>query len=187
MKKIITLALAAIMMLALVACGGGADDNAATGYNVDSATALLETVWANYPEDQKFPVMGGDYDNMVDGMPGAFDYTNAEYMDGLLGVPADAAAMVDDAASIIHGMMANNFTCGAFHVADAANIDGFVSAMEQSLSSRQWMCGQPEKIVIVSDGAGYVVAMFGLGEVLDGFAAQLTEMGGTVVVDKAVA
>lgn len=186
MKKCITLALAVMMMVSAAACGGSKNDGSA-GYDVTSATALLEAVWANYPEDQKFPVMGGDYDNMVDGAPGTFDYTNAEYLDSLLAVPADGAALVDDAASVIHAMMANHFTCGAFHVADAANVDTFVSLMQDSLANRQWLCGQPEKFVIIQDGGNYVVTLFGLAEVVDGFAAQLTEMGGSIVADEGIA
>ncbi len=184
MKKMISMVLVAVMMLALVACGGS-DTNDAKGFEAESATAILEAVWSSYPE--QFPVMGGDYDNLVDGAPGVFDYTNAEYLDGLLAVPADAAAMIDDAGSLMHGMMANNFTAGAFHLANASDTDSFVAAMKDSLANRQWLCGQPEKYVIVTDGAGYVVAMFGLGDVLDTIAAELVNMGGTVVVDEAVA
>lgn len=186
MKKMIAMMLALVLCFGLVACGGSDNGAAADGFAADSATAVLEAVWNSYPEEQKFPVMGGDYDNLVDGAPGAFDFSNAEYMESLLAVPADAAAMVDDAASLIHGMMANNFTCGAFHIADASNTDAFVSAVKESIANRQWLCGQPEKMVIVSDGS-YVVAMFGLGDVVTAFAEQLAEMGGTVMVDEAIA
>jgi len=184
MKKIITLALAAIMMLALVACGGGADDNAATGYNVDSATALLETVWASYGDNEKFAIMGGDYDTNVPDAPAKFSHENAEYMDSMLAIPADAAAMVDDAASIIHMMNANTFTAGAFHLSDAASEEAFVSAVKDSVMNRQWICGFPETLIIVSDGSGYVVSAFGNGDAIETFKTKLTDMGGTVAAEE---
>ena len=185
MKKMITLALAAIMMLALVACGGGNDDSAAKGgFEAESATALLETVWASYADDEKFAIMGGDYDNNVADAPAAFNFENAEYMDSMLAIPADAAAMVTDAASMIHMMNANTFTAGAFVLADAANEEAFAAAVKENVMNRQWMCGFPEKLVIISDGSGFVVTAFGHGDAVNPFTAKLTEMGGTVIAEE---
>lgn len=185
MKKMITPALAAIMLLALVACGGNSDNGSAKGgFEAESATALLETVWGSYAEDEKFAVVGGDYDNFVDNAPGKFAHDNAEYMDGMLAIPADATAMVDDAASLMHMMNANTFTAGAFHLTDAANVDAFAAAVKENVMNRQWMCGFPEKLVIISDGSGYVVTAFGHGDAINPFTAKLTEMGGTVIVEE---
>ena len=185
MKKMISLALAAIMLLALAACGGNGDNGSAKGgFEAESATALLETVWGSYADDEKFAIMGGDYDNNVSDAPGKFNHENAEYMDSLLAIPADAAAMVDDAASIIHMMNANTFTAGAFHLSDAANEEAFVVAVKESVMNRQWMCGFPEKLVIVTDGSGYVVSAYGNGEAVENFKSKLVEMGGEVVVEE---
>ena len=185
MKKMITLALAAIMLLTMVACGGSSDNGSAQGgMEVESATALLETVWNSYADDEKFAVVGGDYDNFVDNAPGKFAHDNAEYMDGMLAIPADATAMVDDAASLMHMMNANTFTAGAFHLTDAANEEAFAAAAKENIMNRQWMCGFPEKVVIVSCGNGYVVTMFGHGDAVNPFTAKLTELGGTVIVEE---
>ena len=185
MKKMITPALAAIMLLALVACGGNSDNGSAKGgFEAESATALLETVWGSYAEDEQFAVVGGDYDHFVDNAPGKFAHDNAEYMDGMLAIPADATAMVDDAASLMHMMNANTFTAGAFHLTDAANEEAFVAAVKENVMNRQWMCGFPEKLVIISDGSGYVVSAFGHGDAINPFTAKLTELGGTVIVEE---
>lgn len=182
MKKMITLALAALMLVGMVACGGG--EQMGTSFGVESATALLEQTWAKYADDEKFAIMGGDYDNNVADAPAKFNHENAEYMDSMLAIPADAAAMVDDAASMIHMMNANTFTAGAFHLADLSNEDAFVNAVKESIMNRQWICGFPEKMVIISDGSGYVVTAFGNGEAVDNFKAKLTDMGGTVSVEE---
>ena len=81
-------------------------------------------------------------------------------------------------------MNANTFTAGAFHLADAANEEAFVAAVKENIMNRHWMCGFPEKLVIVSDGNGYVVTMFGHGDAVNPFTAKLTEMGGTVVAEE---
>ena len=182
MKKMIAFVLAAGMLLTLTACGGAKDE--ATGIGAASAVELLETVWSSYAEDETFAIMGGDYDNNVADAPAAFDYTNAEYMDSMLAIPADASAMVDDAASMIHMMNANTFTAGAFHLTDAANEEAFAAAVKDSVMNRQWLCGFPEKLVIVSAGDGYVVTAFGNGELIDTFTAKLTDLGGAVIVEE---
>ena len=183
MKKMITLALAALMLVGMVACGGSGEEMG-TSFGVDSATTLLEQVWGSYADDEKFAIMGGDYDTNVADAPAKFNHENAEYMDSMLAIPADAAAMVDDAASMIHMMNANTFTAGAFHLADLNNEEAFVSAVKDSVMNRQWLCGFPEKLVIVSDGSGYVVTAFGNGEAIETFKTKLTEMGGTVVTEE---
>ena len=185
MKKMITLALAAMMLVGMVACGGAKND-VSNGFDTGSATTVLENAWAAYAENEKFPIMGGDYDNNVADAPAKFNHESAEYMEAMLVIPADATAMVDDAASMIHMMNANTFTAGAFHLADASNEEAFVEAVKERIMNNQWMCGFPEKLVIVSDGKGYVVSAFGNGEAIDTFKTKLTEMGGTVVVEESL-
>jgi len=185
MKKMFSLALAVLMLVAMVACGGADNGAAGSGFDADSATAVLENVWASYADDEKFAIMGGDYDNNVADAPAKFNHENAEYMDSMLAVPADAAAMVDDAASIIHMMNANTFTAGAFHL-EQSDEAAFVEAVKNSVMNRQWICGFPEKLVIVSDGSGYVVTAYGNGEAVDNFKTKLTEMGGAVVVEESL-
>ena len=186
MKKMMTLALAALMLVGMVACGGGTTDNVGTGFGADSATAVLETVWASYADDEKFAIMGGDYDSNVPDAPAKFNHENAEYMESMLVIPPEATAMVDDAASMIHMMNANTFTAGAFHLADLNNEEAFVSAVKERVMNNQWLCGFPEKLIIVSDGSGYVVTAFGNGEAIDSFKTKLTEMGGTVMAEESL-
>ena len=74
MKKVIALILALVMVMALAACGKE-ETPVETEPQVEvpgSALEILETVWALYGDDEKFPVMGGDMVNMVDGAPGAY-------------------------------------------------------------------------------------------------------------------
>ena len=183
MKKMISLAMAVLMLVAMVACGGG--EQTANSFGVVDSTELLQQVWGSYADDEKFAIMGGDYDNNVSDAPGKFNHENAEYMDSLLAIPADAAAMVDDAASIIHMMNANTFTAGAFRLADMNNTDAFVAAVKESVMNRQWMCGFPEKLVIVNVSDTCLIVMFGAGEIIDPLANNAVELlSGTVVVDQ---
>lgn len=170
MKKVLALVLALVMTFGLVACGG--NDN--TKVEVpENALVILETVWNSYAEEEKFFIMGGDAseENMKDGAPGKFNVAD-EGMTYTLLVPADQVANVTDAASMVHAMMLNNFTCGAFRVSGDAK--AFGDAMYTAISTNQWMCGMPEQLLIAVVGGEYVVAAFGLADLMSTFESKLT-------------
>ncbi len=176
MKKIIAMLLVLTMALGLVACGnnGGTETTAATAPQdqVASALEILETVWGAYGEDEKFFAMGGDMNNMVDNAPGKYSLED-EGMTATLLVPADQIANLDEAASLVHGMMLNNFTCGAYHVTGDA--EAFAKAMYEAISTNPWMCGMPEKLIVAIVGGEYVVALFGINDAVNPFETKLKE------------
>ena len=47
-------------------------------------------------------------------------------------------------------MNANTFTAGAFHVASSSDVDSVVSDLKDNIMNRQWMCGFPDKLVILT-------------------------------------
>ena len=173
MKKFISIILTMAMMLALFAgCGKAKPAETAPAADLPgSALEILETVWADYTDDEKFPTFGGDGLNMVDGAPGA--YTDMEGLESQLLVPADKQADVAEIASLFHGMMLNNFTCGVFHV--TGNAQTFADAMVESIQNNQWMCGMPETMNVSIIGGEYVLMAFGVGDAMNPFTAKLAE------------
>ena len=171
MKKILAFLLAAVMMLSFAACGNSepaeGENGGETEVSVGSALEIIEKVWAEVEEDKKFFAMGGDMENMVDGAPGTV--TNVDFMTSTLLVPADAEIL--EAASLVHGMNLNSFTCGAFKVADAA---AFAETMHEVIASNQWMCGFPDKMVIATFGSEYVLVSFGINDAINPFEEKLT-------------
>ena len=133
MKKIVSLALAMLLVLSLAACGS---KNSGAG-DVSDALTLLNTVWATYSEEEKFPVSGGDYDHPVDDAPGAFDISNADNMDDMLGFPGPSVANLVDAASLMHMMNANTFTCGAYHLSDDVSAADVASSLRDNIMNRR--------------------------------------------------
>ena len=108
MKKILALLLAAVMVLSLAACtdkgseGGATSPSGAQTNQPKSALEILEKVWSKYSTDEKFPATGGSEKHMEEDKPGKFDVSDAEALDFELGFPKDAAAEIDDAASLVH-------------------------------------------------------------------------------------
>ena len=185
MKKMFAMILALAMVLSMAACGTKtpaetnapetqAPETTAPAVEVPaSALEILEKVWALFGDDEKFPVMGGDYEAMIPDAPGAVNVATPDFLVGTLLVPETETANVTEAAALVHGMMLNNFICGVFRVSgDAA---AFADAMYAKISTNPWMCGMPEKMVIAVVGGEYVLAMFGVNDAVNPFETKLAE------------
>lgn len=134
---------------------------------------LLNTVWKSYSEDDKFPASGGDYseENAKDDAPGKFDVSDSAVLESTLAVPEDSADLLKKAASLTHMMNLNTFTAGAFQLKDSKNANKFAKAMKESIENRRWVCGFPDKFVIIKVN-GYVVSAFGAADLIDTFKSK---------------
>ena len=139
---------------------------------VDDALTILNAIWNTYSDEEKFPAAGGDSEHAVDGAPGSFDASNADSLSYLLTFPADDASLIDSAASLVHMMNLNTFTCGAFHVADANNVARLADDLRTTIQAKRWMCGFPDKLVIVTVGQS-VLSVYGNEELVNTFRDKL--------------
>ncbi len=193
MKKIATILTALALMLSFAACGktdkkpdstSDASQTENTTVTTEPTTdtsapetdaasdpkALLDAIWNNYKEDDKFPAAGGDYDeaNMVDGAPGNVGLADADSVEHLTGFPAASIGEIDAAASLFHMMNGNSFTCGAYRVKEGTDVDALAQSIRDAIQGRRWMCGFPDKIVIATVD-NYIVSVFGLEDLVDNF------------------
>ncbi len=186
MKKILALVLALVMVMSMAACTPNNND-ATTESTTESTNAVvaadalevLNTVWAAMPEEGQFPCGGGSGDNMSMEGPGVVDITDADYLANVLHVPAELHTQIVGAASMMHMMNSNTFTGAAYQV--TGDMATFTTALTEGIKNTQWMCGFPEKVLVVTVG-DYVVAVFGYGELVDIFQTQLTTAYETAVV-----
>lgn len=154
---------------------------------VDDALTILNAIWNTYSDEEKFPAAGGDSEHAVDGAPGSFDVSNADSLSYLLTFPADDASLIDSAASLVHMMNLNTFTCGAFHVADANNVARLADDLRTTIQAKRWMCGFPDKLVIVTVGQS-VFSVYGNEELVNTFRDKLLASypTATAVYDEAI-
>ena len=154
---------------------------------VDDALTILNAIWNTYSDEEKFPAAGGDSEHAVDGAPGSFDVSNADSLSYLLTFPADDASLIDSAASLVHMMNLNTFTCGAFHVADANNVTRLADDLRTTIQAKHWMCGFPDKLVIVTVGQS-VLSVYGNEELVNTFRDKLltSYSAATAVYDEAI-
>ena len=187
MKKLIALLMALTMVAMMAACSTGNNNEtpatdatetteAVNVPTVGSALEVLETIWNAYGDDEKFAVIGGNIENAVDGAPGNYDLAYAENLTYNLLVPAELIANIDDAASMIHMMNANNFTSGVVHLTEGPDVSAFNAAMHTAISTNPWICGFPEKMIVAVIDGSYVLISFGVNDAMNPFEAHLTEV-----------
>lgn len=173
MKKFLSILLACIFAFSLIGCTEKKAQNEEV--SIKDPLEILTTVWSSYSDDNKFQIMGGDYNNIKDNEPGKFDVSDKESLRSLLIVPDNAAGLIDDAASMIHAMNANTFTGAAFHLSDPKTVRTFSDSLKDAIRNNQWMCGFPEICLLVQIGDDYVVSAFGNAEMVNYFKTQLEE------------
>lgn len=175
MKKAVALLLALTLALGVTACGGQQKDDT----EGKSAQNILQDAWAAHAEDEKFAVIGGDYENMTENDAGTASIEDGEVLDSMFGFPADSVGLIDDAASLMHMMNQNTFTAAAYHVKDAADVEDLGDEIKEHILERQWMCGFPETLIVYKVGQNFVVSAFGNGELIDTFETHLSEAYGS--------
>lgn len=178
MKKILALVLALTMVAAMAACTPatnndttngtteatteattGTTENNAPVLGGDSALDLLTNIWTAFPEEGKFPVMGGDEANINWEGPGKVVLPGAEG-NALwnLNIPEDQLSNIAEAATLVHAMNTNTFASCALKLVDGADEAAVAKAIADGILGTHWMCGFPEKMVVVSANGCLIVA-----------------------------
>lgn len=183
-KKILFALLTAAMTISLAACGGSQkpEEDKEAQVTVESAEVLLNNVWDQFAEDEKFAVVGGDAANSVENAAGKVDISDTETVTALFHISEDGLAYVKDAASLMHMMNANTFTAAAYQLEDAANAPELVDSLKESISGTRWMCGFPEMLHIYTVADEYVTAAFGNADNMEHFKTHLTDVYGDSAV-----
>lgn len=144
-----------------------------------NAHELLAGIWAQHKEEDRFPVMGGDYDNVVENAPGAFDLSHADAaanIDSLYSFPSEELKSIDSAAGMVHGMNANIFTCGAFQIKEGGDLDACADRIKNHVLTKQFICGSPEKITILSLPGNYLISVYGTTDAVTSFVQKTQEL-----------
>ena len=165
-----------------------------------SAIELLQIIFEKYnaaqaTDDTKLWVSGGNINNFetcnMEG-PAAFVALADEDYNQNLGIPAAEASKIASAASMFNMMSANTFNCFTVQLTDGTDADAFVNTVKDSILSRQWICGSPEKLVIAKAPGNYVIVVWGVVEfggivnpVAESFSTSVE--GATIVVEENIA
>ena len=176
MKKLLAFALVLVMGLTVLAgcAGNNAQPTEPEVAGPASALEVLENIWAQYGEDEKFPVMGGNPEGgaMEPAVWDAAFLTDLSYSLQLAEADMENVA---DAATMIHMMNANTFTSAVLNLKEGVDKAAFAAAAKDAVMNAQWMCGFPEKLIIADMGGQYLLMAYGINDAMGPFEAKLTE------------
>ena len=154
-----------------------------------SALGLYNKIWGTYTDDEKFPSGGGDVDHNSDEGPGFFDIeknkesiqVNTHITDELL------KTVTNDAATLMHMMNTNTFSSAIFHLKDASTAESFAKEYEKAVQNTRWMCGFPDRVVVVSIDE-YVIVAFGRDDLINKFKAKClaVDSSAKLLIDNAI-
>lgn len=198
MKKLIALIMVVAMIATFAACGnngqtekettGSAENNGSVEttdavettpqpvqpeFEPENANEILTHVWNKIPQDQKPMVVGGYFGDQYTEGPNSYNMDYAADLAAALLIPEDQMAYVTDASTAIHLQNANTMTVGLVKVSEGADQQVFADSVYDRISTNQWMCGFPEKLIITQVYGDYIFIAFGATEILDTVETQL--------------
>lgn len=143
-------------------------------FTADDPLEVLTQVWNSYTEEERFEAAGGDRGNMVTDAPGSYDLSDAAAADAELSVPEDALPLIQSAASLMHMLLPNTFTCGAYATAGAVDSADLATALRDHIQEKHWLDVIPDKLVILSlDNC--IVAAYGKEDLINAFRDKVQE------------
>ena len=98
--------------------------------------------------------------------PGSLSLEDVDNLGYYTLFPAESVAKINSAACFFNMMNMNNGTIAAFEVKDAADVTALADTMKEKITTNMWMCGFPEKYLIVNVN-GTLISAFGNSDVIN--------------------
>lgn len=133
--------------------------NAGDKQTAEGTVEVLEAIWKGFGEEERFPCYGGSISNPVDGAPGAMEVSDTDTLTYTLLIPEELQGEIQEAATMVHFMNANTFTSAALKVEQDKQA-AFIDTLQDAVLHAEFMCGFPERLVVISAG-DYVAYAFG--------------------------
>lgn len=195
MKRLTILFFMVMLIFMLAGCGSGnGGSQSGMGENSEEseeseeskygeALDVLSAIRQSYKEEDMFAIYGGNQENAVMDAPGKFDISKTEEMKVNLGLPEELWDDIDDAASMVHMMNANIFTGAVYHLKDGTDSNDFADAVKTNIMATQWICGQPDTLVVIEVKGNYIITAYGEAEIMETFKNNaLSALDGSQVV-----
>ena len=139
--------------------------------NVPGGTLrIFNNLWDAIPEENRFPAVGGDMENMVQNAPGLFAI-DPEELSANFQIPAQYIENVREAATLAHSMQLEMFAGAVIQV--SSNAEEFAEAVHRQILQNEWVERIPERLLIAVIDDEYVFACFGVTQAVEPFDAAI--------------
>ena len=142
-----------------------------TGVAKSESAKILQKIWDLYPQNERFSVYGGAVEQSVADGPGDLDMTMTEELTTRYLLTEDQLQMVEEGASLVHLMNNNIFTAVVFKVKE--NPQNLAKGWRSSIQGTRWICGQPDRMLLVQPVDGYLLMAFGSQDAMTAFRSHM--------------
>lgn len=139
----------------------------------NGCTGILERIWAEYDAQERFASYGGTVEQAVSDAPGPLDVKNAEELTARYLIPQELHAQMQEAASLVHMMNSNIFTGVTVRLSEGVDGKTFAQSWRNVIQKNRWICGQPDRLLMVALRDGHLLMAFGSGEAVALFRSKL--------------
>lgn len=138
------------------------------------STAVLEKIWGQFGDEEKFSVYGGTVENAVMDAPGPLNMDNPEELTTTYLLPQDQLANVAEASSVVHMMNSNIFTAVAVKLASGGDQQTLFESWRDTIQRNQWICGQPDRMLMAEVDGEHLLMAFGSNDAMTLFESKLS-------------
>ena len=148
------------------------------GVTGSESTGILSTVWDSYAQEERFAAYGGTVEQSVADAPGALDMTAVDELTNVYLIPVERLEEVAEAASLVHMMNSNIFTGVVLQLKPSGQLRAFADDWRGVIRENRWICGQPDRLLMVAVDETHLLMAFGSNEAMDTFRAKATAIYG---------
>ncbi|MDE6184200.1 MAG: hypothetical protein K2G39_02050, partial [Lachnospiraceae bacterium] len=98
-----------------------------------------------------------------------FDISKTEELEYTYGLPKEQLSNIEDGATMVHLMNANTFTGAAYRLKEGVDMNAFADSVKAGILEKQWVCGQPDTLLIIDVDGRYVITAYGAAELMEVF------------------
>lgn len=147
--------------------------DSAVGTAQTRCAQILDAVWQQYEAEERFAAYGGSIEHAVEDNPGDLALHNTEELTTRYLIPQDRMDGITEAASLVHLMNSNIFTAAAVRLKDGGEIQAFAGAWRDAMQNNRWICGSPDRILIVQVEQDILLTVFASEENVYAFHGKL--------------
>lgn len=191
MKKFIRMLCFVVVVLLLSGCRSNVpqetdgsitpSDDASTNASVNqnaqqnSSVVILQKVWDQFGEEERFSTFGGDVELGITDNPGSLNLQNVEELVARYQFPESQLGAISEAGSMIHMMNSNLFTAAVVKLSADGDMKHLHEAWRDSIQQTRWIYKQPDKLLLADVDGTHMLMVYGNVDLMKAFSDKLMQ------------
>jgi hypothetical protein len=131
-----------------------------------NAVAILEQIWEQFSQEERFACYGGSIEHAVNDAPGSLELDNIEELASKYLFPGAMLQDVKEAASLVHMMNSNIFTAMVVRLSSDGDMEMLYKQWRDAIQNNRWICGQPDRLILAQIDGDSLLMSFGSKDIM---------------------